>query len=216
MANPLSFIKYQPIGLRVWHWFNAAVITGLLLTVGLRRTLFSGRAITKLIESKTADAGVTLDHEVAKDIANTMVDRLWDWHVYLGYALGTLLLLRILVAFIHNESPFRWCRLGYQQFRVCPPQGKKESLHYVAVRSGYLAFYLATLFMVLSGLVMVYNDNILHLPSDFIDQLHDVHEAFQYFFLAFVIIHIAGVVIGELGRYGGIVSNMIHGGSKKT
>ena len=209
----LKFIKYQPVGLRLWHWLNATVITGLLLTVGLRRTLFRGRTLTQMIENKAGSAGTTIDHKLAREIANSFVDQLWQWHIYLGYALGILLLLRILVVFVHKESPLAFALRGFQQFKTAAPADKKDSLHYLMVRSGYLVFYLAVIFMVGSGLSMIFADE-LHLPEPWVNQIHDVHEVFQYFFLLFVIGHIAGVIWAELGRHRGLVSNMIHGGDR--
>lgn len=209
-----SFLRFQPIGLRIWHWLNAAVVTGLLLTVALRKTLFGIRANSAMIQAKAAAAGVTaMTPKLAKDIANGYIDRLWEWHVFLGYSLGVLLLLRILVIFAHKECPWRHFRLGLAQYQSAGPQDKRDSLHYVLVRSGYLAFYIAALFMITSGLTMIYAES-LHLSDAMEENIHDVHETFQWFFIVFVGGHIGGVIMAELGKYRGLISNMIHGGDR--
>jgi len=208
-----TFLKYQPLGLRVWHWFNAAVVTGLLTTVVLRKTLFSVRANTAMIEAKGQEAGVKIDPELAKNMANQFADNLWNWHVKLGYALAFCLFVRLVVAFIQKDHPVGAAFRSFKHYRTCPPTEKHESLHYALVRLGYLLFYVAVTWMVASGLSMVFNDS-LKISQATMDTVGEWHENTQYFFFAFVIVHVAGVVLGELGRYGGIISNMIHGGSR--
>lgn len=87
-----SFKKFQPVGLRLWHALNALVVTSLLLTVLLRRTLFNMRLNQELLRTKAAAAGHSLDPKVAKALAEALTDHLWEWHVYLGYGLTALIL----------------------------------------------------------------------------------------------------------------------------
>lgn len=115
--------------------------------------------------------------------------------------------------FIYAETPLRQALLSFSNYRSAAPTSKSEALHYALVRMSYVAFYVAIAFMALSGLTMVYEDQ-LHLPEAFTSNLHQVHELFQWYFLIFVISHIGGVVVAELGKYKGIVSAMIHGGER--
>lgn len=209
----LSFIRYQPVGLRIWHWLNATVITGLLLTVGLRRTLFSMRKNGAFFIHDAEESGVKLDPHLAKDLARGLVDRFWSFHIWLGFALGLLLLLRLVLAFSGEESPWGMTLRSLSQFRASSPDTRKDSLHFLLARSGYLAFYLAILLQALTGLTMTFN-YIWKFSDETMDRVHDVHETFQWFFLAFVVLHIVGVVLAELSKHRGIVSNMIHGGNR--
>ena len=92
------FRKYQPLCLRVWHWMNAAIISGLLMTVLLRKTLLSWRINSVLIEEKLKAAGTVITPELAKDIAIAIRNPLWDCHIYLGFALGVFFIGRICIA----------------------------------------------------------------------------------------------------------------------
>ncbi|MEN0059456.1 MAG: cytochrome b/b6 domain-containing protein, partial [Bdellovibrio sp.] len=62
----VQFRKYQPLGLRIWHWLNALAILGLLLTVLLRKTFLSWRTNSALIEAKLQAAGTAITPELAK------------------------------------------------------------------------------------------------------------------------------------------------------
>ena len=86
--------------------------------------------------------------------------------------------------------------------------------HYTLVRALYMTFYLSVVFMVVSGLCLVFEDD-LKIPDNVGSQIHDVHEIFKWYFYAFVALHILGVAAGELGKFKGIVSNMIHGGDDR-
>lgn len=195
-----SFRKYQPLSLRFWHWFNSIVIFGLLGTVLLRKTFLSWRTNSALIEEKLKAAGTTITPELAKDIAVSIRNPLWDWHIYLGFALCGLFLGRVLIAiFVEKKWP------GIHDY-------KKTGLHYSAVKVGYAFFYLATALMITTGLLLTFKAD-LNLSKDFVSNIKEIHEFMMWFFVVFVAGHILGVVIAEIRNDSGIVSDMIHGGS---
>ena len=74
----LSFKRYQPVGLRIWHWLNAVIVTGLVLTIFMRQLFFRIRANAQLIQAKAQAAGSTITPQTAKDIAETMTDHFWQ------------------------------------------------------------------------------------------------------------------------------------------
>ncbi|CAN5492583.1 hypothetical protein BH10BDE1_BH10BDE1_23290 [soil metagenome] len=209
-----SFRKYQPLSLRLWHLANAIVILGLLGTVVLRKTLLSWRANSALIEQKLNAVGTSITPELAKEIAVAIRDPLWDFHVYLGFALGVLLLSRILVAiFIEKKCPGIAALKSAMGIRDLPAEERPKALHFSAVKLGYAVFYLATLLMVATGLLMNF-DTSLGLPKDFVDALQEIHEFTMWFFVVFIVGHITGVVIAENRTDKGIVSDMINGGPR--
>jgi len=198
-----EFLRYNSIGLRIWHWLNFVVILGILGTVLLRETLLKRREIRELFQLKAQESGTPLDPELTKSLAGSLIDRLWDWHINLGYALIALLVLRILVAIVTGDGPVR----------TLLRHRKTASWHFLLVRAGYATFYAVLVFMALSGLSMLFGEP-LHLGKEFVDQLAELHELAQYYFYAFITLHIGGVVIAELGPNKGILSGMIHGNSK--
>lgn len=210
-----SFKKYQPLSLRIWHWLNALVIVGLLLTVLLRKTLLSWRSNSALIQEKLSEAGATITPELAREIAVAIRNPLWDWHIYLGYALAGLLLGRILVAvFVEKKGIDLQSIKNIVQIRKISISERKEALHYSFVKTGYAVFYLVTLLMVISGFVLNFKSN-LSLSNDFAGAIKEIHELTMWFFVVFALGHILGVVLAENSKDKGLVSDMINGGDTK-
>lgn len=208
MPKNYSFRKYQPLNLRIWHWLNALVILGLLGTVLLRKTFLSWRSNAKLIEERIATAGGTVSPEVAGKIAKEMRDNMWDWHVYLGFSLGALLIYRVFVYFKNRK-------LILAPSVTSKAAPATRAWHYNLVKTSYAAFYLAALFMVITGLTLNFEES-LHLGEGLKDLVKEAHELMQWFFIVFVAGHIAGVVIAENQKDRGLVSDMINGGDKPS
>lgn len=210
-----SFKKYQPLSLRLWHWLNAVAILGLLLTVLLRKTLLSWRTNSVLIETKLSEAGTVITPELAKDIAIAIRNPLWNWHINLGYALGALLLGRILIVlFVEKRCPIFHSVKSAMGLKDVSAQEKKQALHYTLVKIGYAAFYLATAFMVASGFMLIFKAE-LGLSKELAGTTKEIHEVMMWFFVVFVAGHLLGVVKAENSTDPGLISDMIHGGNPK-
>jgi cytochrome b561 len=154
-----SFKKYQPLSLRWWHWLNALAILGLLGTVLLRKTFLSWRTNAQFIEQKVAEGGGAVTPEVAKSIAQGLRDVMWDWHYYIGFGLTALLVIRVLVGiFAVKKCPATDAMQSAMGLSQVPAEKKIGAIHYTVVRIGYALFYLVTLYMVLSGLAMYFED----------------------------------------------------------
>ncbi len=208
------FRKHQALSLRLWHWLNAAVILGLLGTVLLRKTLLSWRGNAALIEEKLKAAGSAITPELAKDIAVGIRNPLWDWHIYLGFTLGALLLGRILIAlFIEKRLPLAHALKSLRGVPALPASQRPAAWHYGLVKLGYAGFYAATLFMVLSGLLLTFKAR-LALDPGLVDTAKELHELALGAFVLFGGAHLAGVVLAEQRGEAGLVSDMIHGGPK--
>lgn len=190
----------KPLPLRIWHWLNAVIIFGLLATVLLRKTVLSWRTNSALIETKLKEAGTMITPELAKDIAVSIRNPLWDWHIYLGFGLSVLLMGRILIAlFSKKRNP------GAHALKSFKP------LHNTLVRTGYAVFYFVTLLMVVTGLMQTFKTEF-GFSKEFIGSVKELHELMMWFFVAFVGAHILGVVVAENRKDPGIISNMVHGG----
>jgi Ni,Fe-hydrogenase I cytochrome b subunit len=210
-----SFRKYQPLSLRLWHWLNAAVILGLLGTVLLRKTLLSWRTNSTLIQEKLKEAGTIITPELAKDLAVAIRNPLWDWHIYLGFALGALLLGRIAIAlFIEKKCPGVHAFKSAMGLKDLPPHEKAEALHYTLVKIGYAFFYLSTALMVVTGFLLNFKTAI-GLSKDLVGVTKEIHELMMWFFIFFGVGHVLGVVIAENSKAPGLISDMIHGGDPK-
>lgn len=211
--SQLTFRKYQPLSLRLWHWANAIVILGLLATVLIRKTFLSWRTNALVIEEKLKATGVTITPELAKEIAVAIRQPLWDWHIILGYGLSFLIIARVLIAiFGERECPGLSAVKRALKVWSLPPVERSHELHFTVVKMGYAVFYLVTLFMVLSGLLLTFKAE-LGISKDLANLTKEVHELTMWFFVVFISGHLMGVVFAETRNDKGIVSDMIHGGS---
>ncbi|MBO9665456.1 MAG: cytochrome b/b6 domain-containing protein [Bdellovibrio sp.] len=210
-----SFKKYQPLSLRWWHWLNALAILGLLGTVLLRKTFLSWRTNAQFIEQKVTEGGGAVTPEVAKSIAQGLRDVMWDWHYYIGFGLTALLVIRVLVGlFAVKKCPATHAVESVMGLSKVPAEKKIGAIHYTLVHIGYALFYLITLYMVLSGLALYFKEAI-GFSKDFNHLLKEIHEVLMWFFVVFVVGHIAGVVIAEGRGDKGLISDMFNGGEDR-
>jgi len=187
-------MKYSA-SFKIWHWLNAIVILGLLGTVFLRKTFLSWRTNSELIISKLSEYGIQITNDQAVSIAKAIRAPMWEWHIILGYALAFLVVYRIFLYFTNQKNKEKFSEL---------------SLHKKGVEVLYYIFYTALFFMTMSGLVMVYHED-LGLSKDLAHTIKEIHEFVFNFIMYFVVLHIGGVVVAEIYDEKGIISNMISG-----
>ena len=187
-------MKYS-INFRIWHWLNAFVVLGLLGTVFLRKTFLSWRTNSEILMQKLMEMDITVTTEQAKILAKAVRAGMWEWHIILGIALAFLVLYRIFLFFKDTSIKTAFSEL---------------SLHKKVVKVSYFIFYGVLLFMTISGLVINFYE-VLNITKDKAHEIKEVHELMYNFFLVFVPIHIAGVLIAENRDEPGLISSMING-----
>lgn len=193
--------------LRIWHWGNAAVISGLFSTILFLRYIINMRGL----RGKIQEVG-HLSEEQARGIGRLVSHRIWDWHIYLGVTLAVLLGWRLvaeLAAPALQRFGHRLRRSREHQHDA--PNAAFRLRHSVLVKYSYLVFYLLLTVMVGTGLILTYADDVeaLHKIEHTVKEIHNVN---MYLLLAFVVLHIGGVVWAELNKDKNITSDMIHGG----
>lgn len=186
------------VNFRLWHWINALVVSGLLATVLLRKTLLSWRTNSELIKAKLSAIDLEITSTQGAEIAKAIRDPLWDWHVALGIVLAVLVITRIALFFTQSG------KRNYQDL-------KTQSMHKKMVKIGYIVVYGALLFMAASGLSMRFYE-VLGLSKDAVHSIKGIHELVFLAVLIFAPLHIIGIVIAENRGEKGIVSDMINGG----
>jgi len=181
------------IDFRIWHWLHALVILGLLGTVFLRKTFLSWRANSEILTEKLFDMDIDVTLEQAKILAKSIRAPMWDWHIYLGYALAALLLYRIVLFYTHKKEK------------------EERSLHKKMVKFSYLGLYALLGFMTVSGFEIHFYKE-LGISKDLTHTVKEIHEFAYNLVMIFVVVHLAGVFVAENTDEKGIVSDMIHGG----
>ena len=181
---PQEFAK--PLVFRVWHWVNGSVLLLSILTVVLRKTFLNSKKMAATIQSEFGTAGMSVSEDQARTVGRAIRDGMWEWHYRLGFVLAGLLLFRIL--FVKRKLP--------------RPKSLKNSIH--------ASFFAAIAFMAVTGLVMYFSSS-LGISEEVVDEIVEIHELGQWFFFAFVPLHILGVIRAEATDEPGITSSMIHG-----
>ena len=205
------FIQSHSAPLRIWHWLTFLFITGSIVTVLLVSTLFSQRDNIKLVQDQLKEKGVTVSEDQAFAVTREYEDKLWDVHKLIGYGLAILLLGRIVIEFTQPEDEKILNRMKKaKQLRAKSDANKADYTHYLRVKLSYSIFFLLLFCMVLTGLGMAFGRDF-GFTRQVIGGLKNIHAFIQYLMYAFVVIHLAGVIIAENGKIKGLVSGMING-----
>ena len=187
-------IKKHSAGIRIWHWLNALIITGSLVTVLINSTLFE-------------------DHSAeARSIMETLEDKVWSVHIYFGYALAALFLFRIVqeIRQRHNQKFLYKLTHVYKDYFV-ERRNMEVAKHELIVKMLYIIFYMLLAIMVITGLTLAFEDQ-LGIPRKLAHTIKDFHGFCMYLIIAFAGLHIIGVIMAEKKDSSGIVSDMINGG----
>jgi cytochrome b len=201
--------KHSP-GIRIWHWIFFLLLTASMSSVLLASTLFRTRNNTGMVRDQLQKNKLIVDQNQARAVAHAFNDRIWELHTWIGYFIVLFLLGRfILEIFQPTDEKLSHKIKRAMGFELMPSGQKREQLHYVRVKWGYVLFYGLMLVMAVTGLGLAFED--VPLFKDLHGGIKQVHSFTQYLIYGFVFFHITGVVIADAGRDPGLVSGMIHG-----
>jgi Ni/Fe-hydrogenase 1 B-type cytochrome subunit len=196
--------------IRIWHWTLFLFVSASFVTVLLASTIFRTRNTADMVRDELQQKGATVNTEQARAVAHAYSDKLWDIHKWLGFGICLLVLLRI---FIELTGP-RPERLGVQLKKALglKPTDRRTKMNlqqYIQVKRIYVVFYATLLLMALTGLGLAFED----LPPlrNWHSAIKQLHGFLQWIIYGFVLIHLAGVILADLGKHKGLVSRMIHG-----
>jgi Ni/Fe-hydrogenase 1 B-type cytochrome subunit len=213
VQHPGKSKKYSA-SLRLWHWANLVVISGSLITVLINATITDRQPVTEIVKSELQKAGATVTDQQARAVAHGLGDSVWAVHIYFGYVLAGLLLFRLLLEFFQlaDQKFIRKFKSAYTQFQTTK-RNREAAKHELAVKTIYGAFYLLLVVMAVTGLFLAFEDALAQFKS-IRHSVKEVHGFCMYLIIAFIVVHIAGVILAERKDDGkGIVSDMINGGN---
>lgn len=204
-VKKVYFQQAKPVSIRIWHWLTFIFFIVSITMVLLSSTLFDRKDNIKMVQEQVQEKGGMVTHDQAKNVAHEYNDKLWNVHRLSGYALSFLLLSRIIIEVVEAKKK----RLNSKIKEALGDPADREKTHYVAVQFSYLIFYFLFIMMAITGLVLSYED------VEWLKPVHgaakQVHSVLQYVFYAYVLVHIAGTVSADIGKYGGLISRMING-----
>jgi Ni/Fe-hydrogenase 1 B-type cytochrome subunit len=209
-------LKKHSAALRFWHWANAIVISGSLITVLINSTITDSRPTAALIKEELQKAGASITAKQAGSAAHALGDSVWDIHVYFGYALAALLLFRLVLEHFQlaDQKFIRKIKTAYVQFKRTK-DNREAARHELAVKTIYSLFYVLLIIMVVTGLFLAFEDALVAYKS-IRSSVKEVHGFCMYLVSAFIIVHVAGVFLAERKKESaGIVSDMINGGKSQ-
>lgn len=184
--------KSYSLTFRMMHWAIALCMLFMLFTIGLRLGWMNKNHMAEILLAKSGELGISMNEKNAIQLAKQIRKPMWQWHVWIGYVLIGLYVIRMLLAAFKKMvflNPFAAGINGKQKFQA-----------YL-----YLSFYLFIGITLATGFLIVNGpDSIHHL-------MEEIHELSLYYLLFFIFFHIGGVLASELGADKGIISRVISG-----
>jgi len=178
----------------------------------LNSTLLKTKKNAIAIKANLAHSGVTVTDGQARSVAHELSNKVWMIHTYFGYTLAALLIFRLLVEFFQlaDQRFIRKLKSAYHQYQTTK-KNRELAKHEFWVKTIYAVFYLMLITMALTGLCLAFEDDVPLLKS--IHAFRQIHAFTMYLILAFIVVHIVGVLLAERKDSRGIVSDMINGGA---
>lgn len=183
---------FFPLAHRLLHWGFAFGMLLILLTVLLRLGWMEKNHMAQMLMDAPQLASAQLSESDAIKVAKSIRNVMFDWHLYAGYFLTIILVLRfgyMKANGIHFKGP------------TDPTATAKEKIKAIS----YLGLYGFVALSLISGLLIVYG------PSDWKHSLEEFHELALWYFIPFLILHFAAIIKAETGEEPGIITRMIGG-----
>ena len=149
---------------RIIHWATAIVFVLLLFTIFLRLTWLNKFHVAAIIEDylKTTNQQLTQDQLLilAKKIRKPM----WNWHIYFGYALVGLYVVRLTLP-LFGEMKFQ------------SPFDKNNTLKEKFQKWVYILFYACVVISLGTGLFIEFGPKSL---KDVMEEIHELGVSYIY------------------------------------
>lgn len=189
--------RSYPAVYRIVHWAIAVSFGLLLITIFLRLTWMNKYNVATIIQDQLANTEQYVSEDQAIALAKKIRQPMWDWHIYTGYVLVGLFAIRSMLP-------------AFGQMKFQDPMEKALSTKAKFRKWTYLFFYGFVLVSLATGLLIVWG------PKEWKGPLEEVHELGIYYLVAFIAIHLAGVLWAEFTDQKGIVSRIVSGSSTRS
>ncbi|MFZ2282624.1 MAG: cytochrome b/b6 domain-containing protein [Lutibacter sp.] len=180
---------------RIIHWSIAISMVLLLITIFLRLTWMNKNNVAEIIQNylNTTDQTLTQDQLIV--LAKKIRQPMWDWHIYLGYVLTGLFIIRFFLPFF-----------GEMKFQN--PFNKELILKEKFQNWVYLIFYGCVVISLSTGLLIKFG------PKELKNPMEEIHVLSIYYLIAFIILHVGGLLWSEFTNQKGILSKIVSGNRK--
>ena len=194
--------------MRLWHWLNAALVSGQLLTILFLKVIVQPRSAVTELQQRQPDFPV----EQGRALSRIISHRIWDWHIAMGLALAACWLGWTLMQALDPAGRRFGARLRatVQRAGLLPPAERSGARQALFAKVTYAVFYLAVTVMVVTGLALTWADDVAWL-GNVEHSVKEVHNATMFVIIAYIIVHVVGVVRAELTKDKGLISRMVSG-----
>ena len=180
--------KKYTLPYRLLHWAIAFSMLFMLLTIFLRLNWMNKHNMADIMTAGLNELNISIGEDEAISIAKSIRKPMWNWHVYIGYVLAGLYLLRMILMLKEG-----W-RFSFQ--------GRlKEKLK----SWSYVLFYVLLASALSSGLIIEFG------PREYKHTTEEFHELSLYWLVVFIVFHFVGLIIAERIDNKGVVNKMITG-----
>ncbi|MBK8506105.1 MAG: cytochrome b/b6 domain-containing protein [Saprospiraceae bacterium] len=187
--------KYSKV-YRIIHWLIAISFLLLLITIFLRLTWMNKFNVAAIIQDYLSGTDQVLSQEQLIDLAKKIREPMWNWHIYIGYALVGLFSIRFILP-------------AFGRMKIQNPLGKTLSTKMKFQKWTYIIFYFCVIVSLATGLIIELG------PTEFKRSMEEIHVLGIYYLIAFIGIHLAGVIIAEFTDQKGIISRIVSGTKDK-
>ena len=88
-------IKDYRAPLRFWHWASALLISLQLMTILFQKVIVNSRSAVPEFQQALTKDNVAITTQQGRAFAHIISERIWDWHIYFGWTLVALWVLRL-------------------------------------------------------------------------------------------------------------------------
>jgi cytochrome b561 len=148
--------------------------------------------VAAIIQDYLSTTEQNLSQEQLIGLAKKIRQPMWDWHVYVGYVLVGLFSIRFILA-------------AFGQMKIQNPLDKNQSAKMKIQQWTYILFYVCVIISLTTGLIIALG------PKELKKTMEEIHVLGIYYLIAFIVIHLAGVLIAEFTDQKGIISRIISG-----
>ena len=198
--------------MRAWHWVNATLVSGQLLTILFQKVIVDARGVVPEFQAAISKGGGTLTQQQGRAIAHIISERIWTWHIWMGVALATFWLFWTMMQVLDPAGRRFGARLmaAARRYKLAAPAEHADARHALLAKLTYAAFYLFITIMVVTGLALIWADDVSFLGR-IEHNVSEVHNFTMYLIIGYIVLHVVGIVWSETTKDHGLISRMVSG-----
>jgi len=212
LAPPAAATHDYSAPMRLWHWVNAALVSGQLLTILFQKVIVNAKGAVLEFQAAITKGGGVLSQQQGRAVAHVISERIWTWHVWMGLTLAAFWLFWTVMQALDPAGRRFGARLmaAARRYKLAAPAEHAGARHALLAKLTYAAFYLFITLIVVTGLVLTFADDVPLLGS-IKHTAEEIHNVTMYLVIGYIVLHVVGVLWSEITEDPGLTSRMISG-----